>query len=74
VACNSRLRVRLGEEAAKVGLSLRFAPPWLCTDNAAMVAGLAAHLLAAGRVAEPDVAPVAHLPFTRVLRKGKTYR
>jgi len=64
----------LGEEAAKVHLGLRFAPPALCTDNAAMVAGLAAHLLAAGRLAEPDVTPVAHLPFTRVLRKRKTLR
>jgi len=74
VGCNSRLRVRLGEEADKVGLNARFAPPALCTDNAAMVAGLAEHLLRAGRVAGPDVTAVAHLPFTRVLRKGKTYR
>jgi N6-L-threonylcarbamoyladenine synthase len=74
VACNSRLRSRLAEEAAKVGLRLRFAPPALCTDNAAMVAGLGEHLLRAGRVAEPDITAVAHLPFTRVLRKGKTYR
>ncbi len=74
VACNSRLRERLGEEAARVGLCLRFASKALCTDNADMVAGLAFHLLAAGRVAEPDVTAVAHLPFTRALRKGKTYR
>jgi len=74
VACNARLRERLGEEAARVGLTLRFAPKPLCTDNAAMVAGLAKHLLDAGRLAEPDVTAVAHLPFTRVLRKGKTYR
>ena len=74
VACNSRLRERLAEEATKVGLDLRFAPKALCTDNAAMVAGLASHLLTAGRLAEPGVTAVAHLPFTRVLRKGKTYR
>ena len=74
VACNSRLRERLADEAAKVGLQLRFAPKALCTDNAAMVAGIGAHLLRAGRVAEPDVTAMAHLPFTRVLRKGKTYR
>jgi N6-L-threonylcarbamoyladenine synthase len=74
VACNSRLRARLAQEAEQVKLELRFAPPALCTDNAAMVAGLGEHLLAAGRVAEPDVTAVAHLPFTRVLRKGKTYR
>ena len=74
VACNSRLRERLAEEATKVGLELRFAPKALCTDNAAMVAGLASHLLAAGRLAEPGVTAVAHLPFTRVLRTGKTHR
>jgi len=74
VACNSRLRTRMAEEAARVGLTLRFAPPSLCTDNAAMVAGLGAHLLAAGRVAEPEVTVVAHLPFSRALRKGKTQR
>jgi len=74
VGCNSRLRTRLADEAAKVGIALRFAPPALCTDNAAMVAGLAAHLLCAGRVAEPDATAVAHLPFSRVLRKGKTHR
>jgi len=71
VACNSRLRVRLAEEAAKVGLKLRYAPPALCTDNAAMVAGLAAHLLRAGRLAEPDVTAVAHLPFSRVQRAAR---
>ena len=74
VACNSRLRERLAEEADKVGLTLRFAPKSLCTDNAAMVAGLAAHLLEAGRLAEPDVTAVAQLPFTRILRTGKTTR
>jgi N6-L-threonylcarbamoyladenine synthase len=74
VACNSRLRTRLADEASRVGLTLRFAPKALCTDNAAMVAGLAEHLLRAGRAAEPDVTAVAHLPFTRVLRKGRTYR
>jgi N6-L-threonylcarbamoyladenine synthase len=71
VACNSRLRARLAEEAAKVGLRLRFAPPALCTDNAAMVAGLGYHLLAAGREAPLDVAPTPYLPFSRSLRKGK---
>ncbi len=71
VACNSRLRARLGEEAAKVGLRLRFAPPALCTDNAAMVAGLGACLLAAGREAPLDVTPVPYLPFSRSYRKGK---
>jgi len=72
VACNSRLRTRLAEEAGQVGLKFRFAPPSLCTDNAAMVAGLGAQLIAAGRQAGLDVAPTPYLPFSRSLRKGKT--
>ncbi|MFP4056264.1 MAG: tRNA (adenosine(37)-N6)-threonylcarbamoyltransferase complex transferase subunit TsaD [Candidatus Brocadiia bacterium] len=74
VACNSRLRERLAAEASEAGLALRFAPPALCTDNAAMVAGIAAPLLEAGRVASPDVTAVAQLPFTRAPRKGKSQR
>ncbi|MBM4034207.1 MAG: tRNA (adenosine(37)-N6)-threonylcarbamoyltransferase complex transferase subunit TsaD [Planctomycetes bacterium] len=71
VACNSRLRTRLAEEAAKVGLKLRFAPPALCTDNAAMIAALGARLLEEGRAAPLDVTPVPYLPFSRHYRKGK---
>lgn len=43
VACNSRLRALMSEEAKKQGRHLLAAPPKLCTDNAAMVAGLAWH-------------------------------
>lgn len=71
VACNSRLRARLGEEAANAGLGLRFAPPALCTDNAAMVAALGARLIEAGRTASLDVTPAPYLPFSRHYRKGK---
>jgi len=71
VACNSRLRAKLADAADAEGIALRFAPPALCTDNAAMVAGLAEHLLAAGRVAGPDVTAVSHLPFSRAPRTGK---
>ncbi|MBL7224422.1 MAG: tRNA (adenosine(37)-N6)-threonylcarbamoyltransferase complex transferase subunit TsaD [Candidatus Brocadiae bacterium] len=71
VACNSRLRAKLAEAADAEGIALRFAPPALCTDNAAMVAGLAEHLLAAGRVAGPDVTAVSHLPFSRAPRTAK---
>jgi N6-L-threonylcarbamoyladenine synthase len=51
VACNSRLRERLGEAARRHGLSLCLADRKYCPDNAAMAAGLAFHLCAAGRVA-----------------------
>lgn len=42
VSLNSRLRERLKQMAAEEGVELLLAAPSLCTDNAAMVAGLAA--------------------------------
>lgn len=41
VAANSRLRQRLQETAKEAGIPVYFPSPGLCTDNAAMVAGLA---------------------------------
>ena len=38
VAANARLRARLTEEAAALGVEVLFPPPSLCTDNAAMIA------------------------------------
>ena len=46
VACNRRLRAAMGEAAAKAGMAFVCPPPSLCTDNAAMVAGLGGLLLA----------------------------
>ncbi len=51
VAANGRLRERFEGAAREGGLSLYLAPPGLCTDNAAMVAGLGCLLLADGREA-----------------------
>lgn len=42
VGLNRRLRERLEEAARGEGIAVRFAEPWLCTDNAAMVAYAAA--------------------------------
>ncbi len=48
VACNSRLRERMVAEAGRVGVRAWIAPARYCTDNAAMVGGLAAALLERG--------------------------
>ncbi|MEY2808368.1 MAG: hypothetical protein RIR65_2785, partial [Planctomycetota bacterium] len=51
VACNRRLREQMAREAARRGVRALFPSPAYCTDNAAMIAGHAAPLLLAGRVA-----------------------
>jgi N6-L-threonylcarbamoyladenine synthase len=43
VSLNRRLREKMTVMAARKGLSLRLADPRYCTDNAAMIAGLAFH-------------------------------
>ncbi len=52
VSANSRLRRDLAAFADKRGLPLSVPPMNLCVDNAAMIAGLAFHLHAAGRVSD----------------------
>jgi N6-L-threonylcarbamoyladenine synthase len=49
VGLNGRLRERLQEEAARADVAVRLAEPWLCTDNAAMIAYAAAQRWKAGR-------------------------
>jgi N6-L-threonylcarbamoyladenine synthase len=51
VACNSRLREAITEYVPRTRAV--FPPPILCTDNAAMIAGLAYHLLHSHQ--EPDL-------------------
>ena len=48
VSCNSRLRVRFREACAADEIELRLAEPALCTDNAAMIAFVAAGRLESG--------------------------
>lgn len=57
VAANSRVRELAEERCAAAGLTLRVPRPRLCTDNGAMIASFAAHLISAGAPPSPlDVA------------------
>src|SRR5262249_30369205 len=38
VSCNRELRKQLSDDCKRHGLELKVAEPWLCTDNAAMIA------------------------------------
>jgi N6-L-threonylcarbamoyladenine synthase len=66
VAANSRLRELAEERCAAAGLTLRVPRPRLCTDNGAMIASFAAHLMAAG--AQPSPLNVASDPGLPVVR------
>jgi len=55
VAANRRLRARLQQEAHAAGIEVLLPEMRFCTDNAAMVAGLAFHYVQAGRVAGLDL-------------------
>ncbi|OGV31013.1 MAG: tRNA (adenosine(37)-N6)-threonylcarbamoyltransferase complex transferase subunit TsaD [Lentisphaerae bacterium GWF2_45_14] len=61
VACNNPLRERL-EATVKAPLRLFISPKKYCTDNAAMVAGLAFYYIKAGQVDNLSVDAYARLP------------
>jgi N6-L-threonylcarbamoyladenine synthase len=66
VAANSRLRELAEERCAANGLNLRIPRPRLCTDNGAMIASFAAHLIAAGAPPSPlDAASDPGLPVVK---------
>jgi len=48
VSCNQELRRQLGAACARNGFEFKSAEPWLCTDNAAMIAFTASLRLQAG--------------------------
>jgi N6-L-threonylcarbamoyladenine synthase len=64
VVANTRLRERLEADGAAAGLLVRFPPPELCTDNAAMIACVGAARLARGERSSLDIAadPNLRLP------------
>ncbi|HHT9118264.1 MAG TPA: tRNA (adenosine(37)-N6)-threonylcarbamoyltransferase complex transferase subunit TsaD [Candidatus Hypogeohydataceae bacterium YC38] len=59
VACNSRLRNRLAQALENVPVRLYYPPPVLCTDNAAMVAGLGYYEYLEKNLASLEVEAVA---------------
>jgi tRNA N6-adenosine threonylcarbamoyltransferase len=63
VAANQRLRERMSDAAAGVGVEVLFPRPGLCTDNAAMIALAGAPRLAAGENDGLGVNADAGLPF-----------
>ena len=66
VAANSRLRELAAQRCAAAGLTLRIPRLRLCTDNGAMIASFAAHLVAAGASPSPlDVASDPGLPVVK---------
>lgn len=62
VACNSRLREKMREAVTTNGQQLVIASPKYCTDNAAMVAGLAYHYVRRGDGSGFDLSVSARLP------------
>jgi tRNA N6-adenosine threonylcarbamoyltransferase len=48
VSCNQQLRKQLGQACKREGLEFESAEPWLCTDNAAMIAFAASLRLQSG--------------------------
>lgn len=66
VAANSRLRALATQRCADAGLTPRIPRPGLCTDNGAMIASFAAHLVAAGAAPSPlDAASDPGLPVVQ---------
>jgi N6-L-threonylcarbamoyladenine synthase len=64
VVANSRLRKRMKEEAKRRGIQLHFPAPELCTDNAAMIAGVGYFRLARGERSDFDVEADPGLPLS----------
>ncbi|MGH7072683.1 MAG: tRNA (adenosine(37)-N6)-threonylcarbamoyltransferase complex transferase subunit TsaD [Stellaceae bacterium] len=63
VAANAALRARLADLARGTGLDFVAPPPWLCTDNGAMIAWAGLERLRLGLVDDLDFAPRPRWPL-----------
>ena len=63
LAANRRLRARMAEVEAELGVEVRFPPTALCTDNAARIAAVADLLLREGRLARLDLEAFSRGPL-----------
>ena len=61
VACNAELRRQMAERLPK-GITLKLAPPKYCTDNAAMVGGIAYHAFKRNDFSALSIDSFARLP------------
>ncbi|MBO9542186.1 tRNA (adenosine(37)-N6)-threonylcarbamoyltransferase complex transferase subunit TsaD [bacterium] len=66
VAANRELRERLSAEAEKRGWRFVAPPMSLCTDNAAMIAGLGYELFKRGRLSGMDLGAISRLPLEKL--------
>jgi len=69
VAANGAIRMALGELAAREDRRFSVPPPWLCTDNAAMIAWAGAERLQAGLVDALDAPARARWPLDEAAEK-----
>ncbi len=63
LAANRRLRARMTQVERELGVEVRFPPTALCTDNAAMIAAVADHMLREGRVAGLELEAFSRVPL-----------
>ncbi|MBL8670542.1 MAG: tRNA (adenosine(37)-N6)-threonylcarbamoyltransferase complex transferase subunit TsaD [Alphaproteobacteria bacterium] len=68
VAANAMLRASLEAAAASEGFAMAAPPPWLCTDNGAMIAWAGAERLRLGLVDSLDLAPRPRWPLDELSR------
>lgn len=61
VACNSRLRERLTQKEARLGIKLYYPNPSLCTDNGAMIAAVGDFKMQAGQMIDRKLNAVPYL-------------